>query len=291
MKPKPFDPLKHIIPRYAHAKLDGIRLKIQRELLGEGRGPVQFITSNGIDIERQLITQEWWPEVVERFPRGEMNIIVDAELTSEHGFEYIKTALANGERLKLEPFATTALEPSAPLDDVSAWMWDHFRLSIPPYFDRVNYDSDDEDFDHRNDDAWLKMLDHHAIHNGFEGWVFKDGNYLNWLKRKPVMTIDLIVKGAKDGNNANIGLLGSLELMTTEGHVVCNCSGMTHDQRLDLTNMWAKKDLFGRIIEVAYDRVSSKGRLRFPRFKRIRDDKIASECGVNQDPELARYWS
>lgn len=290
MKPKPFDRERHYIPQYAHAKLDGIRIKVQREQLYRGEGELQFITSNGIDIEPQLREQDWFRGLCNDFPQGECNLILDCELTSQHGFEYVKTALAEGYELDLRPFATTALPVDAPLDDVQLWCMNTLGLSVPLYFDRVNYDGDDPEFDHTDDDMWLDYLSHHAQQAGYEGWVFKDGNYLNWLKMKPVMTVDLIVVGAKDGNNANLGLLGSLELATTEGFIVCNCSGMTADERVDLTNLWTRKQLMGRIVEVAYDRVSSRGRLRFPRFKRMRDDKNRNECGVGQDPQLKKYW-
>lgn len=120
-----------------------------------------------------------------------------------------------------------------------------------------------------------------------EGFVLKDGNTLNWAKHKAERTIDLVVGRIKAGSldGQFVGMCGSLVLFTSEGHEVCNASGMPYEIRRAITDA----DV-GRVCEVRYQYVGSKGRLAHPRFLGWRDDKSRDECSREQDPNLDAYW-
>jgi len=44
------------------------------------------------------------------------------------------------------------------------------------------------------------------------------------------------------------------------------------------------------VMEVSYQYVGDKGRLRHPNFVRWREDKPAAECTLSQDDDLVYYW-
>ena len=110
-----------------------------------------------------------------------------------------------------------------------------------------------------------------------EGWVLKQENYCDWYKLKPTKTIDVVVTGFQDGRGKYLGGVGAIIghcYIDGEWTNICKCSGMNDETR------WAideDKDL-GRVFEVMYDCVGAKGKLRFPRFVRWRDDKPREEC-------------
>jgi hypothetical protein len=118
-----------------------------------------------------------------------------------------------------------------------------------------------------------------------EGFVMKDGVWTNWMKHKPFDTIDLIVHSTVNGKGKHIGLVGSLVCMTSEGYIIANAGGFTDEERIYLSD-----DDIGRVVEVKYQLVGSKGKLRHPTFVRFRDDKNADECGVSQDEDLEYYY-
>ena len=121
-----------------------------------------------------------------------------------------------------------------------------------------------------------------------EGFVFKVNHVYDWVKWKPRRTIDLIVKGYEDGKGKYLGLVGNLICETSEGYELCKVSGMTDAQRIDISLY--KKKYLGCVVEVEYQTVLCKGRLRHPRFKRFRDDKSPDACNVYQDSRLSEYW-
>lgn len=115
-----------------------------------------------------------------------------------------------------------------------------------------------------------------------EGWVLKAGHYNGWYKLKPVRTVDCVVTGITISDS--LSFLGGLKaiqvsLFDDEGKSVEVASvgaGFEADYRM----MVDPKSLIGRVAEVAYDSLAGKGKLKFPRFVRWRDDKPASECTV-----------
>ena len=130
-----------------------------------------------------------------------------------------------------------------------------------------------------------------AVADGQEGVVFKQSNYAGWWKLKEDRTIDLIVTGVKAGKGKYQGLIGSLVCAVSEGHEVATVSGMTDAARREMTADLHRGGLSGRICEVKFQLVGSRGRLRHPRFLRWREDKLPEDCGLAQDIELLEKWS
>jgi ATP-dependent DNA ligase len=130
-----------------------------------------------------------------------------------------------------------------------------------------------------------------AVADGQEGVVFKQSNYAGWWKLKEDRTIDLIVTGVKAGKGKYQGLIGSLLCSTTEGVEVAKVSGMSDKARREMTAEMQVGELTGRICEVKFQLVGSRGRLRHPRFLRWRPDKLTEDCGLAQDIELLEKWS
>jgi len=247
---------------YSHVKYDGHFTRVVR-----GRsGVVRVYSSLGTDITDKmpdkLMLNVW------RFVPH--NTILLGELYAK-GMKasYVKTALKEDHgRLRLSYFALeTHVEYTAALEEVAdlIGLW---GLPFAPY--------------RRLQDGW-SVADEIAwgIENGGEGVVLKDGNIHNWRKLKPFKSIDLIIAGFLPGDGKYTGQVGSIICKTTEGHEVAAVSGMDDELRAALT----PADI-GRVIEVKYQYVGSRGRLRHPTFERFRDDKTAAQCSVAQDEEL-----
>jgi len=244
--------------------MDGHRIKII------GR---RALTTEGYDLAPDFKHWGWWTAYQKRPPHS----ILHCELhVPGQKSSYVKTALKlRDPALRLTCFAVEDPDLES-LDLAEDWCglygipWaPHRRLS-------KNWSTEE--------------LLRWAEKAGDEGWVLKGGNYRDWFKLKPIKTIDLVVTGFKDGNGKFLGLVGALRCSVVNEHgkmieVAC-CSGMDDNTRLDIT----KSDL-GRIVEVKYQYVTSKGRLRHPRFKCWRDDKTSARCGTGQDPDLQEYWN
>jgi bifunctional non-homologous end joining protein LigD len=149
-----------------------------------------------------------------------------------------------------------------------------------------------------------------ATSRGFEGVIGKESQsqYVPglrtdyWIKTKKIDTTDCVVVGFSEGEGARAPTFGSLILAAygEDGNLqhVGNVGGgfsnkALEDLRKKLARIekkaptivgsvdsptpvtWVKPRL---VVEVAYMALTNDGRLRFPRFKRIRTDKAATEC-------------
>lgn len=125
-------------------------------------------------------------------------------------------------------------------------------------------------------DRWLDYI----VDKGGEGIILRrpDGVYEHkrsnhLLKYKKVKTMDLRITGWNNGKGKYEGAIGSFICETDDHKIVVNVAGMNDDIR------WSNPiDWMGKIIEVAYfDQSKGKNKdsssLRFPRFKRLRNDK------------------
>jgi len=111
---------------------------------------------------------------------------------------------------------------------------------------------------------------------GYEGIVLKtkDGLYENkksglWLKVKPAHTKEVRVIGLEMGSGKHAGRMGALICEYSGGSV--NVGGGFSDEERERF----MEDL-PSVIEVEYQE-ETKGSLRFPRFKRVRNDKPIEE--------------
>lgn len=121
------------------------------------------------------------------------------------------------------------------------------------------------------------------VAEGYEGVMIKslDAPYeckrtTNWLKYKPVITVDLKVVDVEEGTGRNLGRLGALVCEGDDGGrtIRVNCGSGFSDE--DRDSFWENRDsVIGRVAEVMADAVSQNAdgtySLRFPRFVRFRD--------------------
>ena len=99
------------------------------------------------------------------------------------------------------------------------------------------------------------------------------------IKVKQKETYDLLVLGVQEGKGKFTGMVGSLVCQFGDGTQV-TCGGMTD---LERKAWWRNPSLVsGKIVEVMAMRGSSKGVLREPRFKRIREDKNTADWSVER---------
>ena len=117
---------------------------------------------------------------------------------------------------------------------------------------------------------------------GGEGLIVKElaapylsGNRSSWSKLKRIQTADAVVVGREPGKGKYAGMTGALILgQYRAGQLVeiTRVSGMSDAERARLSDA----DL-GRVVEFAFqDRTADS--YRHPRFVRLRDDKVATDC-------------
>jgi DNA ligase-1 len=129
----------------------------------------------------------------------------------------------------------------------------------------------------------FKQINADAVAGGYEGLLIKDPNAVYeckrsvaWLKKKPVISVDLKVIAVEEGTGKNAGVLGAL---VCEGNdhgkaIKVNVgSGLTDVQRKEMWNN--QQDVIGQTVEILADAVtisqdSNIYSLRFPRFLRFR---------------------
>ena len=135
---------------------------------------------------------------------------------------------------------------------------------------------------------------------GTEGFVLKGFQYAEWWKIKKTDTVDAVLMGIGAGKRGNLGRTGGL-IVGLWHRVKPDEEGATfhenlgyHAKLVELTRVGTglsiedretiTKDDIGRVVEVEYQAVAGKGRLAHPRYIRFRDDKLASECTIDQLP-------
>lgn len=118
---------------------------------------------------------------------------------------------------------------------------------------------------------------------GGEGVVIKNlkGFDADMAKVKRVRTWDVVIVGFTTGRGKYSEVVGAIKYGAfKEGKLVeiGKCSGMTDEERIMFAT--APQSYLGHVIELKGQEVGSGGRIRFPAFQRIREDKLPEECLV-----------
>lgn len=249
---------------WASYKLDGHQLRIEID----GTGRLRAFTTRPLDVTDKIAGQAFTMGMYTRVPYG-VTLLGELWVPGQPA-SAVKTAMnARDPGLRFTCFGVEGYDFVQSAMACTAW-----GVPFVPY-ERVTPGFKFEP---------LPRLHDHPV----EGWVLvaEDGTRYKW---KPVRTMDLVVTGAKDGNGKYIGLLGALEcsvrLPDGSSRVVASVSGMSDAERI----MMSDDPPVGRVAEVAYQYVGAGGKLRHPRFVRLRDDKQPSQCGLGQDPQLDSY--
>jgi bifunctional non-homologous end joining protein LigD len=133
-----------------------------------------------------------------------------------------------------------------------------------------------------------------ALNEGYEGLVLKrwgsaytEGRSNAWVKCKAERSMECpIVNLPHDGKGHFEGLVGAVEFMLPNG-TIGRASGMTLATRKDMT--YRPERYLGRMAEFAYQFITDDGRMRHPRYKRMRPDRDLSTQG--EEPWLATQQS
>lgn len=162
------------------------------------------------------------------------------------------------------------------LDDYADKVGDD--CTILPVLDKVSVYKN-PDYNWRLDE-WLDKI----TSKGGEGIMLRDPDAVYQigkrsdalLKYKKVQTMDLRIIDWNPGNGKYEGAIGSFVCETDDGSISVNVAGMSDNVRWSNPEEW-----IGKIIEVAYFDISkSKTKdtmsLRFPRMKKVRDDKTTT---------------
>lgn len=261
---------------FAHLKRDGHWTRVEKSATGQ----VSVITSRPTNITEKV---KFVPTLFGAYVAMPPSSAVEGELWYPgESASYVKSAIKHqNTNLRFSVFAVPSLDEDAPLGDVKA-IAELWGFEFIPFWAR-----------HGHHSAWgaegfFRDLNCLPTDRDIEGWVFKNGNLIDFKKWKSEKTIDLIITGYKDGKGKHEFMVGSLICSTVEGYEVANVGGLTDDLREEIS--CNERKYLGQIIEATYQSVGSRGRLRHPRFKCFRPDKREDRCGASQDPDLQRHW-
>jgi len=119
---------------------------------------------------------------------------------------------------------------------------------------------------------------------GIEGWVVKDFPGSNCFKIKPQKTVDAFVVGyTLSDKGACEGGLKAVQIAVMQGgeEITIASVGVGFDN--DYRMMVDPESLIGRVGEFKYQGIAAKGKLKFARFLRWRDDeKTKEQCLIEQ---------
>lgn len=284
MLAKKFEEEEHKIKGkfYVTLKLDGIRCVAIKQ-----GGSVSFFTRQGQPIEGLIeIEQEILEELHDNYVYdGELLLENTEKLPSDELFRATqKVVRKDGVKKNVRFHMFDALPLEEFLAGKSTKTYEIRRQYLDVLFHGVNYATlrlVPVLYSGTDKSEIFKLLDE-VVAQGMEGLMVNNGNAYYVTKRsdallkvKKMHTLDLRVIGLEEGTGKNKGTLGAL-VVDYKGYEVKVGSGFTDDERNMIWNTM-KDSIVGQIIEVQYFEESSNQdggiSLRFPVFKRIRDDK------------------
>ena len=150
--------------------------------------------------------------------------------------------------------------------------WSYLKDKLPTAY--LANDMESENISHSN------MFHSKVVDDGWEGTVSIDCSQV-WratksrphtqVKRKDLMTADLLVVEEVEGTGKYEGMIGSLRCVDGTGYEVCSVgSGLTDEQR----GQWGL--FLDEIVEVRYEQIMDR-KLVQPIFKFLREDKKEAE--------------
>lgn len=253
--------------RIVQLKMNGLRLLVTRR-----QGQIRAVTREG--------KTDFWPDL-QKVPniREKVEVLpLDTALDCEIHVPGIpetsmKTFLKAGDqRLTLSPFAVPYFDGVDMRDE--AW------FSIAKLITTLGFTPPETVVGEFNSGDVARLLAD-ATSRSIEGWVLKAAHYRGWYKLKPVKTVDCIVKHVIPGEGKHCGRMGALLVGFADSDWATSVgTGFTDLERI---HVWQNREgTVGKVIEVVYDSLAANGALKFPRFKRFRDDKEAVKCVMKQ---------
>lgn len=123
----------------------------------------------------------------------------------------------------------------------------------------------------------VKEFYEQCLNDGYEGIMIKRplGEYSgrrtkDWLKYKPVNTLDCVIDGFIEGTGKYKGMLGALEVIQSNGKTCGVGSGFNDEQRREI---WQNRKKYkNKTIEIKYQEKTKDEIARFPVFIRMRPD-------------------
>lgn len=244
-KAERYNPAKHAGFFVVEEKLDGLRLLLKK-------GKAFFREQDGVSVNA-------WDKLPEHIQSLAIDEFIDGELYIPGATASEALKLANRHNLQFRGFYLPERTHLFPIDHHELIM--AYGLNTPAIISREKTPS-------------LEYLEN--LLNNFDG--SKEGFILKreiafplWFKYKVEETADLVILGYSPGTGKYKGKIGAIlcgGIVNGEVKEVAKVSGMVEEIRFGLTD----QDI-GRIVEVKFQEVASRGRLRHPRFIRFRDDK------------------
>ena len=255
------------LPAFVEPKLDGMRC-IAKLYHSNGKDIVTFQSRKGFELTGLEPIAD---ELLDNAEVFDLPVMLDGELYKHGtGFDEISGAVRRNSSSNMEyhVFDVITERRSVPLTTRQFFLKEMFRDGN---FDAIKQVP--STLCHTEEHVNKLYTEYLAM--GYEGVMIKDPvrpyiykRTYAWLKLKPTETYDGIVVGMQEGTGKYKGLLGAL-MVEISGVVTAVGSGFSDTERLAF---WNSEWLEGKHVEVKGQNISALGRVRFPRFVRLRDD-------------------